>query len=52
MFGLPAHIADEHSNIRPDKTYTNEEKYTFCKELLIHMKEEEAYVKSIGVLVS
>ncbi len=34
-------ILIEHSNIIPSKQYTNDEKYKFCKDLLIHMKEEE-----------
>lgn len=34
-------ILDEHSKIIPLKDYSNEEKYTLCKDLLVHMKEEE-----------
>ena len=37
-------ILDEHSKIVPSKQYSNEEKYIFCKELLIHMKEEESII--------
>ena len=39
-------ILDEHSKIVPSKQYSNEEKYIFCKELLIHMKEEESIIYS------
>lgn len=42
---LPTSILDEHSTIIPSKIYTNEEKYTLCKSLLLHMKEEEELVK-------
>ena len=34
-------ILDDHSRILPSKIYSNEEKYAFCKSVLIHMKEEE-----------
>lgn len=34
-------ILEEHSKIILSKLYSNEEKYIFCKSLLIHMKEEE-----------
>ncbi len=34
-------VLEEHSKILPSKKYSNEEKYEFCKSLLIHMKEEE-----------
>ncbi len=34
-------LLDDHSSIVPSKHYSNEEKYNFCKSLLIHMKEEE-----------
>ena len=34
-------IFQDHETIQPMKVYTNEEKYTFCKKLLHHMKEEE-----------
>ena len=37
-------ILDEHSKIIPSRKYSNEEKYIFCKDLLIHMKEEESVV--------
>ena len=37
-------ILDEHSKIEPSKQYSNDEKYMFCKELLIHMKEEESII--------
>lgn len=36
-----APIFQEHEMIIPTKIYTNEEKYRFCKSLLVHMKEEE-----------
>lgn len=36
----------EHSTIVVTKRYTNQEKYTLCKSLLDHMKEEEALVMS------
>ncbi len=34
-------LLEEHSTIIPSKQYSNEEKYTFCKSLLLHLKEEE-----------
>jgi hypothetical protein len=34
-------ILHEHSKISLSKRYSNDEKYEFCKSLLIHMKEEE-----------
>lgn len=37
-------ILDEHSKIIPTKQYSNEEKYIFCKNLLIHMNEEEEII--------
>ena len=37
-------ILDDHSKIIPLKRYSNEEKYIFCKNLLIHMKEEESII--------
>jgi len=36
----------EHSDINTTKSYTEEEKYMFCKSLIIHMKEEEDIVKN------
>ena len=46
-------ILDEHSKIIPSKHYSNNEKYIFCKDLLVHMKEEEdiisARLKSLAV---
>lgn len=47
MFGQNALLADvfkEHETINVLKQYTNEEKYIFCKSLLVHMKEEEDLV--------
>ncbi len=37
-------IFEEHSKIVLLKQYSNEEKYTFCKELLQHMKKEETTI--------
>ncbi len=34
-------LLEDHSTIIPSKEYSNEEKYTFCKSLLLHLKEEE-----------
>ena len=39
-------ILDEHSKIIPSKSYSNEEKYSLCKSLLVHMKEEESIIVS------
>jgi hypothetical protein len=36
----------EHSDINTSKSYTEEEKYIFCKSLIIHMKEEEEIVQN------
>ena len=36
----------EHKYINTTKTYTDEEKYIFCKSLINHMKEEEDIVKN------
>lgn len=43
FINTPLHdkVLDDHSQIIPSKHYTHEEKYTFCKALLLHMKEEE-----------
>lgn len=41
VLNIPDTLFDEHSKIDVSKKYTNEEKYALCKELLIHMKEEE-----------
>lgn len=38
-------IFKDHSSINTNKQYTEEEKYTFCKSLLHHMREEEHAVK-------
>lgn len=43
---VPETLFDEHSKIILIKKYTNEEKYNLCKSLLIHMKDEEAFLKS------
>jgi hypothetical protein len=43
---VPETLFDEHRHIIITKKYTNEEKYNLCKSLLIHMKEEEAFLKS------
>lgn len=39
-------IMEEHSKIIVNKKYSDEEKYLFCKSLLIHMKEEEAILST------
>lgn len=47
MFGHIPSIQDtfkEHAEIVTTKQYTDEEKYNFCKALLLHMKEEEDMV--------
>lgn len=46
MFQGYEHILDEHTKIIPSKQYSDEEKYEFCKSLLIHMKEEEDIISS------
>lgn len=43
---VPESLFDEHSQIILAKKYTAEEKYTLCKSLLIHMRDEEAFLKS------
>ena len=43
---VPESLFDDHSKIILTKQYTNEEKYIFCRSLLIHMKEEENFLKS------
>ena len=43
---VPETLFDEHSHIIVTKKYTNEEKYNLCKSLLVHMKDEEAFLKS------
>ena len=42
---VPENLFDEHSQIILTKKYTSEEKYSLCKSLLIHMKEEESVLK-------
>lgn len=42
----PASLFDEHSKIILSKHYTNEEKYSLCKSLLLHMKEEEEVLQN------
>lgn len=37
-------ILDEHAKIIPGKQYSDEEKFNFCKDLLLHMKEEECII--------
>ncbi len=39
-------ILEDHKDIDPSKKYSNDEKYFFCKSLLVHMKEEEDMVMS------
>lgn len=51
-FYLPNDVFEEHSKINLSKQYTDEEKYEFCKALLVHMKEEESIVvQGLGVSV-
>ena len=38
---VPETLFDEHALIILTKKYTHEEKYSLCKSLLLHMKEEE-----------
>lgn len=42
MFQSRPDLLVEHTFILPSKSYTQEEKYEFCKMLLVHMREEEA----------
>lgn len=42
MFQSRPDLLAEHTAILPSKSYTQEEKYEFCKMLLVHMREEEA----------
>lgn len=42
---LPDSVFDEHTKIIPSKTYTNEEKYNLCINLLPHMKQEESLLE-------
>lgn len=42
---VPETLFDDHSHIILTKKYTNEEKYNLCKSLLVHMKDEEAFLK-------
>lgn len=42
--GIQDKILEEHSQIVLTKHYTNEEKYAFCKSLLVHMKMEEEFL--------
>lgn len=46
------HIFQDHESIIVSKDYTNDEKYSFCKSLLSHMKEEEAIVYSLVLSTS
>lgn len=39
-------IIKDHANIIPTKKYENIEKYTLCKDLLIHMKKEEDIISA------
>ena len=43
---VPETLFDDHNHIILTKKYTNEEKYNLCKSLLIHMKDEEVFLKS------
>ncbi len=40
-------LLEEHTKIIPGKQYSTEEKYAFCKSLLIHMKEEEEILSRV-----
>lgn len=42
----PESLFKDHASIIVNKIYTNEEKYSFCKSLLIHMKEEEEFLRT------
>lgn len=51
MFEQSGHLEklrDDHATIRPSGHYSNDDRYEFCKNLLVHMKEEETILLGLS----